>query len=481
MSGTFGKEQFASLCSLVSSRTGLRIGPELHRRLESIIPRRMALGNYRQSSEYFLFLRDDPFSRKEFAWLASMLTARKPRLMERCVAASVRVAEPIARLIEPRPDISAGGRPTVAVLAIGAAAADDIYSAAIMLAQSGVELGSQHIVLCGADFALDRLLRAADGIYTCRALAALDPAAIDRFFEQLSPHRYRARPLLRDSIRWLYVNPLRGWTHHLSARPWDLLLCRRFLGYLNRHGLETWSKLGRLAADGGIVMADRRLRPAREVSEAWLAVDRRNGLWLHRKPARAPEPAPASTPGAEPGSAGAWETAAAGDPGDVTQTLESVKGVLEWEDRAAAENYIESVVAHNPFNASYRTAMAVLLLRKKATDQAKAHALAALALDPHSPEALLACGMTYESLDRLRTAEQFYRKALIVRPTMAAAHLQLAELYRRTDREPEASRICQRLRDGLGEQPAVQITVASALRRVFRVSVGPADGTAPDR
>jgi len=481
MSGTFGKEQFASLCSLVSSRTGLRIGPELHRRLESIIPRRMALGNYRQSSEYFLFLRDDPFSRKEFAWLASMLTARKPRLMERCVAASVRVAEPIARLIEPRPDISAGGRPTVAVLAIGAAAADDIYSAAIMLAQSGVELGSQHIVLCGADFALDRLLRAADGIYTCRALAALDPAAIDRFFEQLSPHRYRARPLLRDSIRWLYVNPLRGWTHHLSARPWDLLLCRRFLGYLNRHGLETWSKLGRLAADGGIVMADRRLRPAREVSEAWLAVDRRNGLWLHRKPARAPEPAPASTPGAEPGSAGAWETAAAGDPGDVTQTLESVKGVLEWEDRAAAENYIESVVAHNPFNASYRTAMAVLLLRRKATDRAKAHALAALALDPHSPEALLACGMTYESLERFRTAEQFYRKALIVRPTMAAAHLQLAELYRRTDREPEASRICQRLRDGLGEQPAVQITVASALRRVFRVSVGPADGTAPDR
>ena len=94
-------------------------------------------------------------------------------------------------------------------------------------------------------------------------------------------------------------------------------------------------------------------------------------------------------------------------------------------------------VGNDPSDARHRIALSMLLLRNGNAADAQEHALAALSLRPRSPEALLACGMVYEGLNRLRTAEQFYRKALLVRPTMPAAHDRLAELRTRVPAREE--------------------------------------------
>jgi len=437
-----GNELVTAICGLVGSRTGLWMGTDMQRRMARILPKRLSRGQYRQSSEYYHFLRDDPFSNQEFARLAAMLTERKPRLAEPQLCGHLR------RFLRPRT------QGQLAVLAIGPYCAEDIYSAAIAAGQEGIAICTPSVVLMAADIDLDRLLRGADGSYSSRAVSAVGQQAMEEFFEAVTHRQYRVRDALRGLVHWLHVSPLGGWNSYLCSRRWDLIVCREFLDCLNAESLKTWLSIGELLSPGGLLIADRRvsLTPGLECRQS-------GRLWLHTR-------------------CGGWNTSLPKlhDANELFPAFPPVVDILGRDDCDAALHNVEGMVCSEPFNASCRVALAILLLRKKAVKEAETQALAALALQPHQPEALLACAMACERQGRLRSAEEFYRKVLLVRPTMAIAYLQLAVLYKKSGRAAEAQKTYERFRSAIGGLFGRQITVGSSLRKVFRVDIKAAPG-----
>ena len=404
MSAAVTTESLSAICDVVSDRTGLWLGPAARRRMESILLRRVAVGNYRTVCEYYHFLRDDPFGNGELAKLAALVTRRKPRLM------NPDVSELVGRFAETR---AAQESTPPAVLAVGTTAVDDIYTAAMVLSRAGVHAAS----MAAADIDLDRLLRGADGVYTNRAAADVSAPDLDEHFDPLPGSRYCVKPGLRDDVGWLFANPLAGWIALRHSQLYDLIICREFLNRLTFAALETWARPHDLLAPGGMLVCDRRL-----YLDGTFAVQQLNSFWLcigshdaHSCPASARHLTVHA-----PGSA-CFDTA----------------NVLEQDSVGQAEGPLLDAVGNDPSDVRHRIALAMLLLRKGNAADAQEHALAALSLRPHSPHALLACGMVYDGLNRLRTAEQFYRKALLVRPTMPAAHDCLAELRTRVPAREE--------------------------------------------
>ena len=435
------REHFSAIRCLIENRTGLAMGEEMQRRMANILPGRLARGDYRRCSEYYHFLRDDPASGQEIARLVALLTARKPRLMH------PDLAEHVLRFARSR----MCSRQKLAVLAIGPCASDDVYSAAIALAQEDLDPASPSFTFAGADVDLNRLLRAADGFYSSRAVAGVAPPVLERLFDRVSMQRYRIRESLRERVQWLHVGIREGPGHSLRSRRWDLILCRELLMCLTEQARPAWARIGEMLSPCGVLIADCRAEAMGD-----LECSRCGKLCIHVRHEGWRED---EHEGAE--ILDSRRSAALG----------TVLGMLKQTDCDAAIRQAEAIACEDPANAACRAAIAVLLLRKKAFAEAQAHALAALAIDPHSPEALMACAMAYERQDRLKTAELFYRKALLVRPTMASAHLQLADVLRKLDREPEARKIYARLQEMLGVGPDRRIGVSSASSKVFRVDV----------
>jgi len=398
MPATITMESLSSICDVVGDRTGLWLGPNARRRMEAILSRRIGAGNYRAVSEYYHFLRDDPFGNGELAKLVSLATKRKPRLM------NPEVSELVGRFAEARGP-HAPTQPTV--MTVGAAATDDVYTAAVILSRGGADFTSPAVATA-ADADLDRLVRGAGGVFTNRAVADVPPRDIEEHFDTLPGGRCRVKPGLRENMRWMFADPFGGWRGLLCSQPCDLIICREFLNRLTFAALEMWADPHDLLSPGGMLICDRRL----DLNETF-APGQSGKYWLYAKSQTASPHRP-------------WE----GRPVDSRTDAAFIKAmkILEHEDDQQAERSLSDAVRDDPCNASCRVALALLLLRKEAAEQAQEHALAALSLLPHSAHALFACGLTYECLEMLKTAEQFYRKALLVQPSMPAAHRRLAEL-----------------------------------------------------
>ncbi len=391
------RRQLSAIREIISRRTGLWVGPTLERRVASILSKRLAVGSYRGISEYYHFLRDDPFGSGEIAVLASLLTTRTARPMNAA-------PEPIREFAQAR--LTGGGR--LAVLAVGTAAAEEIYSVAVAVGQAGIDITSPAVTLTAADSDLNRLLKGSDGVYSSRALADVHVEAVEEYFDPLPARRYRVRPAIRERVQWLYADPQRGWSAIPSAVSYDLIICREWLNYLTLSALETWNSPGDRLAPGGVLICDRRIEPAGP-----LAVSLSGNYWIYAK----------SRGGACPPSF-VHDT----DAGRPDAALTDAARMLASRNAVAATRHLSSAIDADPFNASYQVAMAFALLQQKELEQARSYALAALSLAPHSPYALLSCGIACEKLDGAATAKRFYRKALLVRPKMAAARLHLCTL-----------------------------------------------------
>jgi len=398
------RDVLPAICELVSQRTGLWLSSEMQQRMERLLPRRMALGSYRQSSEYYHFLKDNPFGREEIARLASLLTNRKPRLMN----------PELSGLVNDFAKAKAAKKALgLAVMAVGTAAGEDIYTAAIALGRAGVDVTSPAVRITAADIGLDRLLRGADGVYTARAVADVSPEDLEEYFDQPAKRSRRVKRALRNSVRWLYADPLHGWEGIRCRGACDLIICRELLNRLTFSVLKTWTNPGGLLAHGGMLICDRRID-----LDGPFDLTQHGKYWAYTKPAEALRAPP-------------YRGRPAGTQSDV-RFIEALH-ILEQANIDEAERALTSALRGDPFSAPHRVAMALLLVRKNVPTGARTEALAALSLEPHSPYALLSCGVAYESLNELRAAEQFYRKALLVRPTMAAARHHLAKLHAQSD------------------------------------------------
>jgi len=411
-------ETVAAIGKLVAESTGLWVGPPLHRRLERLVERRLVLGHYRQPSEYYHFLRNNPYGAHEICKLASGLTARKPRLMN----------PDVVRLLKAAGTRLAGRSP--AVLAVGTTAAEDIHTAAMVLDSAGADASAPDALLAAADIDLDRLLAGSTGVYTGRAVADVGANLLATWFEPMEHGRFRIRPRIRNRVQWLYVNPF-------DARPpvclqWDIVLCRELLGRLTFSIHERWRQLGGLVAPGGLLICDRRLD-----FDGLLEAEQSGKYWSYSRPADAAIVLPPDTE-TQPGVA-----------------FERLLRIPAGESLDAAERELADALRVAPCDAARRAALGLAHLRRKRPAQASEEAANALQLAPHSPQVLFSCGIIYESLGKRATAEKLYRKTLFVQPSAAPVQLRLADLLVKCGRETDAGREYARAAQLL-EQPQPQ-------------------------
>jgi len=398
---------FAALCRIISERTGLRMNRWAKSRLERILPKRLATGVYRQASEYYHFLRDDPSSSLEITHLVSEITTCRPRLLH------ADVSDLVSRCVER----AAAERITPNILIAGATAAEDAYSAVITIACMK-ESCNDIPAITAADFDLERLSSGIQGVFTSRALAGLDDAIRRTWLDEPEPRRFQAKPRLREAIRWLFTPLIGGCNRHLASIRWDLIICRRMFCHMNSRALGRWKGQASLLAPGGLLACDRRLNLPPEVQPESFG-----RLWLHHAPDAAGHAVRKTTRAQPARSAGTV-------PPSVADSDESFVG-------------------------AHRIERAMTLLRARQVDEARSQALSALAIEPHSPEALLACGMVFERAGNPVAAGRYYRKALMIRPTMAAAFLQLAELHKNAAQLAEAEKLYRCMPDMPSYPPGV--------------------------
>jgi chemotaxis protein methyltransferase CheR len=157
------------------------------------------------------------------------------------------------------PDLQARPGP-VRIWSAGCSTGAELYSMAILLAESGM---LDRAWLVGTDCRGDAIAAAREGVFAPAALSRLAPALVDRYFEPAKSGRRIVRTLRRRTI-WQVGDV----TRVLPDGPWDLVLCRNLVIYLQPHaaGALFGGIHARLSPDGFLVVGKaERPPPARYV------------------------------------------------------------------------------------------------------------------------------------------------------------------------------------------------------------------------
>jgi chemotaxis methyl-accepting protein methylase len=145
------------------------------------------------------------------------------------------------------------------VCSAGVSGGQELYSVAMLLAESGV---LEHSDLLGVDCRFDAIRRARAGIYGAVDLDNVTPERRQLFFRQ-KESRWEVSCSLKKRVRWDVQDLLA-----LDAGgPCDLILFRNVAIYFNdRHGVEAWTRLYDQLAPGGFIITGKAEKPPVELS-----------------------------------------------------------------------------------------------------------------------------------------------------------------------------------------------------------------------
>lgn len=122
------------------------------------------------------------------------------------------------------PALPQGGGP-LRVLSLGCSTGEELYSAAILLADAGL---LERAELLGVDCRASAVACAARGVFAEASLADIDPAVRAQHFEP-SSEGWRVAERLRQKTSWQVLDA----TNDCPRGPWDVVLCRNVLIYLD--------------------------------------------------------------------------------------------------------------------------------------------------------------------------------------------------------------------------------------------------------
>lgn len=162
------------------------------------------------------------------------------------------------------PDLAARARARgdgrIRVLSVGCSDGRELYSVAMLAAETGL---LPHCELTGTDCRPDALRRARDAAYDEHDVRDLPPGRRGRFFRRdgdgeaswrlIEPLRVAARWHRADATAWCPAQPER----------WDLILCRNMAMYLRPEpAARLWRDLTRAVRPGGYLVTGKAERPA---------------------------------------------------------------------------------------------------------------------------------------------------------------------------------------------------------------------------
>ena len=146
-------------------------------------------------------------------------------------------------------------RSAVRVYAPGVSSGEELYSVAMLLAESGALARSE---LTGVDCRPEAIVRARAGVFAPEQLAGVPSAWREKYFAPTPTGDWRAVPELRDRMRWV-AGDMFNFT--LPAQP-DLILFRNVAIYFSAQSAErAWATLVRQLMPGGWLVTGRAEKP----------------------------------------------------------------------------------------------------------------------------------------------------------------------------------------------------------------------------
>jgi chemotaxis methyl-accepting protein methylase len=155
------------------------------------------------------------------------------------------------------PALSAAARP-LRILSIGCSTGEELYSIAMLLAEARL---LERAELLGIDCRTTAVAAAAAGVFVATTLERVPQALRDRYFERCATG-WQVTAVLRNTTRWATLDALRA----LPAGPWDLVLCRNVLIYLDRAAAhDVLTRAVNMLAPGGFLVLGKAERPQAEL------------------------------------------------------------------------------------------------------------------------------------------------------------------------------------------------------------------------
>lgn len=431
----------AALSDYVAQHLGLRFPrdrwPDLARGTASAARD----AGFLDEAAYVQRLLSTPASRAQIETLASQLTVgetyflREPRVFH--------VLETIVL-----PELIRAGRPgqPLRIWSAGCATGEEAYSIAILLSRLLPDLTDRDLTILATDINPRFLQKAAEGVFSEWSFRGTTPEFRERYFLARGSNQFELLPRLKKRVTFAYLNLVDDVYPSLTngTNGLDLIFCRNVLMYLTEGVAgRVVRELHRSLADGGwLIVGGGEL--SHTLFTGFTAVDL-DGAMLYRKTAVHPE-APVLAP------AWQWEAPSAAMP-----NLEGSPAPLPVEDApppprpyelalalSAAGRYDEAA-AHLQdalTAAPTETPLMALLARVYANQGRLPEALAwcerALTGDRLNPGHHFLHAMLLQEQGMESAAKQSLRRTLYLDQGYVMAHVSLAHLALRTDRESEA-------------------------------------------
>lgn len=236
------------LASLARRRTGLALDAEaLRPRLALLLAAEAwAAGSFRQ---LWKRMRDLPPGHPLLSRLVDSVAETTSRFF-----ADPGALDALASEIAPERLLALGGAETLDVWCVGCGTGEEVWSAAIRLAERGL-IQNRRARIRGTDLSPAAIRHARAGVYGPHALRGVPEAVRTRYFQPLSNGRYRVREPLREvaffEARSLADEPAGAGKH-------DVILCHGLLRQLpERARPEAVGRLGACLKPGGYLLLGR--------------------------------------------------------------------------------------------------------------------------------------------------------------------------------------------------------------------------------
>jgi chemotaxis protein methyltransferase CheR len=140
------------------------------------------------------------------------------------------------------------------IVSIACSFGAELYSVAMLLSQAGL---LHRSYLLGVDCRSAAVMQAKAGVFAGGSVAALDEALRSRYFAPAAGG-WRVANTLRRHTDWRVLDA----TRDCPPGPWDLVLCRNLVIYLQNHAAAAmFERLSRHLAPGGFLVVGNAERP----------------------------------------------------------------------------------------------------------------------------------------------------------------------------------------------------------------------------
>jgi chemotaxis protein methyltransferase CheR len=234
----------------ITERSGIGFDDRKKEQLAQIVKTRCkALGLDRMGA-YDALLRASGPRGGEFNTLMDMLT-----IQESCFFRHRAQFDALRRFCLPAMMQQKGYNHRINIWSAGCANGEEAYSIAMLVRDLIPDKPETRVFIKGTDISERALESAREGIYSRRAVRALSPGVLVRYFKR-EGERFLLVPEIRDMVAFEWLNLSEGPFSHESMPVWDIIFCRNVVIYFTKeHSRQLMKHFFAGMAEGGFLFA----------------------------------------------------------------------------------------------------------------------------------------------------------------------------------------------------------------------------------